>query len=651
MQPYFNNGVVRLFQSDARSLPLEDGGVHCVVTSPPYFGLRRYADVGEQGIGLEPTVAEYIANLVECFREVRRVLRDDGVLWLNIDDSYGGGGGAPGSPKQSRNKGSTEVGPRVSEFEQGNRLGVPERLVLALQADGWTWRDTVIWVKPNPMPESVHGWFFTRHRVIIKHHAHLSSMPTAAVSRSSKGDSHLSPMQTEQEIRASTPIPSDRDGQNRSSEIWAERERQGESAPISEYGESEIDSEPSTGAAHPSEPREVSRNLAQRKQVPGTQGSGAEISQDSQQSHQKDSLQPPFQDFPQGASVSGTKWSETPLEALDDRLYLDSGGMDCHQGSARAQMSLLSSQDGATHDGPRDSFEQGREAYQGECGASVPELQQSEGNSTLETRLIDCPGCAKCEQNGGYVLRKGSWRTTGSFEYLYMLTKGMSYYSDGEAVKERAIHEGHLVRATGHKAKNALGGDDINDHRTRLGFTEHDTLVTNRNKRSVWTITPEPYGGEHYATFPQALVEPCILASTSERGCCPRCGACWARVIKMTPEYETLLQQEDAWTSEKGKPQPDTKRQPKGHPAQVPAKNITLSWRPTCSCLSARWGLPLGPVPCLTLDPFCGTGTVQLVSQKLGRRSVGIDLSDTYLAQAVARLQALSLPMPLVPDA
>ena len=106
------------------TLPAES--VHCCVTSPPYFGLRDYGADGQ--IGLESTPDEFVAALVQVFREVRRVLRGDGTLWLNLGDSFG-----PGKQLQ----------------------GIPWRVAFALQADGWYLRSDIIWSKPNPMPESV----------------------------------------------------------------------------------------------------------------------------------------------------------------------------------------------------------------------------------------------------------------------------------------------------------------------------------------------------------------------------------------------------------------------------------------------------------------------------------------------------------------
>jgi len=157
-------------QADARRIPLADESVHMCVTSPPYWGLRDYGLNGA-GIGLEKSPEEYVANIVAVFREVWRVLRPDGTLWLNLGDSYGAFGG------------NTAKGLREAQFGVGNArghamearemmkgrakdftkpglkpkdlVGIPWRVAFALQADGWYLRSDIIWHKPNPMPESV----------------------------------------------------------------------------------------------------------------------------------------------------------------------------------------------------------------------------------------------------------------------------------------------------------------------------------------------------------------------------------------------------------------------------------------------------------------------------------------------------------------
>ncbi len=154
--------MVKLLIGDCRDLlkTLPSGSVHCCVTSPPYFGLRDYGVAGQ--IGLEQTPDEYVAEMVTVFREVRRVLRDDGTLWLNLGDSYAGSSiaGAPrvgivpgeGGKLQGRNRNGLGA---IDGLKHKDLIGIPWRVAFALQADGWYLRQDIIWHKPNPMPESV----------------------------------------------------------------------------------------------------------------------------------------------------------------------------------------------------------------------------------------------------------------------------------------------------------------------------------------------------------------------------------------------------------------------------------------------------------------------------------------------------------------
>lgn len=138
-----------------KELPAES--VHCVVTSPPYWGLRDYG-VGGQ-LGLEATPEEFVANMVAVFREVRRVLRADGTLWLNLGDSYGQnqGAGFDTNKDGGERKAAASLGRRVTRtgLKPKDLVGIPWRVAFALQADGWYLRSDIIWAKPNPMPESV----------------------------------------------------------------------------------------------------------------------------------------------------------------------------------------------------------------------------------------------------------------------------------------------------------------------------------------------------------------------------------------------------------------------------------------------------------------------------------------------------------------
>lgn len=147
-----------ILRADSRCIPLADESVQCVVTSPPYWGLRDYGVAGQ--IGLEPTPDEYVQTMVAVFREVRRVLRRDGVCWVNLGDSYandGKWGGKTGGKHAFALHGATGIGRSRSEtgLKPKDLVGIPWRVAFALQADGWWLRQDCIWHKPNPMPESV----------------------------------------------------------------------------------------------------------------------------------------------------------------------------------------------------------------------------------------------------------------------------------------------------------------------------------------------------------------------------------------------------------------------------------------------------------------------------------------------------------------
>jgi DNA modification methylase len=162
----------RIIQGDCieglRTLP--DASVHCCVTSPPYWGLRDYGHDGQ--IGLEATPEAYVARMVDVFREVRRVLRDDGTCWVNLGDSYNAGrdGGHPGGKKQwkpEQIKYQGRSGANVFGLKPKDLVGIPWRVAFALQADGWWLRQDIIWHKPNPMPESVRDRCTKAHEYVF----------------------------------------------------------------------------------------------------------------------------------------------------------------------------------------------------------------------------------------------------------------------------------------------------------------------------------------------------------------------------------------------------------------------------------------------------------------------------------------------------
>jgi DNA modification methylase len=170
--------MITFIQGDCRTelAKLADESVNCCVTSPPYFGLRDYGVDGQ--IGLEATPVAFVAELVAVFREVRRVLRDDGTLWLNLGDSYWSNTATQGrnEDKATGNitggtakliAGGSSTYRRTSDLKPKDLIGIPWRVAFALQADGWYLRQDIIWSKPNPMPESVQDRCTKAHEYVF----------------------------------------------------------------------------------------------------------------------------------------------------------------------------------------------------------------------------------------------------------------------------------------------------------------------------------------------------------------------------------------------------------------------------------------------------------------------------------------------------
>jgi len=538
LKAFYKDNHRTLYCKDCRSMSeLDNDSVHCVTTSPPYWGLRKYsgdqdliwgnencehkwaeykrppsgghpsnsAQVGSTkadvqrvfdgkaswcslcgawrgAYGLEPTPKMYVQHTVEILREIKRVLRKDGVVFWNIGDSYAGGKGQSGSRgpeyQDARHKsgeslntnyqtlgGAKQTRPtddraalRSNHIKPLDLCLIPERLASALQEDGWWVRSIIIWYKPNPMPESVNGWRWERHRIHLK-----------ARTRGS------------------------RDG----------------ATPSQEH--------------HPG-------------QVPHRDGSFSE--------------------------PTDSQWQE-------------------------------------------------------------------------------CPGCPKCSPNDGYVLRKGSWRPTDSYEQILMLAKTNSYYCDAEAVREAYT-----------KPMNRWGGETLKRDTSKtaeykeiqnIGYSSAFRVgrpmwpdPSGRNLRNVWSFPTVPYPGAHFAVFPEKLPELCIKAVTPEVGVCAKCGAPWARVV------EAGFREHDGTTKSKSDPGDKSNEGAYGRLAllrqaarergfEYSNETKTLGWRPTCSCNCPD------KVPATILDPFAGAGTTLLVAAELGRKAIGYEISEKYCQLIVDR--------------
>ena len=241
----------------------------------------------------------------------------------------------------------------------------------------------------------------------------------------------------------------------------------------------------------------------------------------------------------------------------------------------------------------------------------------------------DCLGCDKCRDSGGFVLRRGSWRPTSSWEPVLMLAKRQGYFCDGEACKtvsERTRSSGPWG-PKGDAERDPGERDDLPDVRYEpTGFA---------NLRDVWRIAAEPLSEKHYAAFPTELVARCLKAGTSARGYCPACGAPWARVVETTPLRDIAVGMDGdrpklRGRQEQGLASAKTGLSASNNHADMPqcAVSKTLGWRPTCEHGD------LAPRPGLVLDPFAGSGRTGIAATRLGLDFVGVELNPSYVEMA-----------------
>jgi len=222
-------------------------------------------------------------------------------------------------------------------------------------------------------------------------------------------------------------------------------------------------------------------------------------------------------------------------------------------------------------------------------------------------------------------------RPTKAHEYMFLLTKSAKYFYDADAVKEPQVTR---LDDKAHHAFGTPGGKvDQTPGKTRKeSGKKWDNKGNGRNKRTVWTIPTKPFSGAHFAVFPPDLIEPCILAGTSEKGCCVECGSPWERVVEKSGiTYDGTRSDKSVYT---GVAYTNPQSNVRG-----PARNLcgseskTIDWQPTCKCYGHHLKpLHLDPVkPCTVLDPFFGSGTTAIVAHKHGRKFIGIELSKPYL--------------------
>ena len=602
----YDDGWARLLHGDCRDVlrSLPDASVHCVVTSPPYYGLRNYSiapsiwdseggcdhewgseergrdilppeessstsrmgsderqGVGAQSggrfcrkcsdhehdwyevvkpahgiinsamqgatlsgnsatrspqrshmcgcgawlgsLGNEPTPSLYIAHLVQVFREVRRVLRDDGVCFCNIGDSYAGSGGPggdygeggirAGQPRwkaafrAKRAEGGDVRGMGVDDAKPKDLLGVPWMLAFALRADGWFLRSEIIWSKTSAMPESVEDRPTRAHEQIFM--------------LAKSGDTLY----------------------------WTHRDKAG----------------------------------ARERPAPDYRWVNAETGDETTEA-------------PEGWTPKNRKWLRRNLWKGHDYFYDSHGYREASTG-----------QTGAAADFKRNTKEdivpgQGYLQHRTDRKARV-----DTGTANLRDTWLDTPG--------GKQAQVGNRRYTG--------------FNDRWDATE----------ASGNAPATA-------------------------NLRDTWLLGPDPVPEAHFAVFVRELPRRCILLGTSGHGVCSKCKAPHERVLSVeeTPpriDYEGKNAELPSQSSHRRllAGVHGARAQGGDHDNPFPSK-ATVGWRATCSCDAAV-------EPAVVLDPFAGSGTTLLVAKQLGRRSIGIELSGEYVEIAKKRVSAVPLPM------
>ena len=622
-----------------RSLPAES--IHCCITSPPYWGLRSYgtppqiwggdeecehewgnevekkrgaggereysSSDGSVGrgpavklpsssfcclcgawrgdLGLEPTIELFVEHLVTVFREVRRVLRADGTLWLNLGDSYandGKWGGSSGGKHVAALHGNTGIGRQkvTSGLKPKDLCMIPARVALALQADGWWLRSDIIWAKKSPMPESCTD----RPTSAYEHIFLLTKSPryfydAEAVREKAVGQNHHDLTGCSYQAPGQTKQTGSRG--------HGFQGRQGGSERVG----------PQSGGVGSEEwtPNPGGRNLRNVWLL------GPE----------------PF-----------TDWYKTVRQVPVERDAV-SDGMK-HKVSPDCPVhGCLCRQDSSRPDDGHEADAQTRNGHNGgrlsqeqlfDCAPTGPKSGECLPLSNSDCQDQPCSPSAIDHSIGN---RKTAPAPETSSPYI----------SSAEIpcrIADKSDVPGCASDHPGTSGCKPLPGDSDVHPSVQIS----DRIVD----KSSLPIPPEclcsfyqevTEKSSHFATFPSELVRRCVAAGTSEKGRCPKCGAPWKRVVEKGTEPAA---------SHKGSKFALGKTGVNGQGRTQPGErflNQITGWRPTCKCPHTEVDL----IPVTVLDPFGGSGTTGLVAAKMGRDAVLIELKPEYCEMTAKRIK------------
>jgi len=232
-------------------------------------------------------------------------------------------------------------------------------------------------------------------------------------------------------------------------------------------------------------------------------------------------------------------------------------------------------------------------------------------------------------------------RPTKSHEYIFLLSKNPTYFYDGLAIAEPLTRPEESERKTPARFGGADKWEEAQKQsRLHSGNEYVGTPTGTRNKRTVWTVPSAPYAEAHFATYPPDLIKPCILAGTSAKGCCPKCGAPWERVVETNNPSKDSNIGEDLTGGAAVTDNPQTSKGLHRNGGGVYSTRQTVNWQPTCECMVVNdhvapdqngYTSPLEPIPCTVLDCFAGSGASGQVALELGRNAILIELNPKYI--------------------
>jgi len=560
--PAYNSGGVSIYHGDVldvlRQLP--DGIVQTCVTSPPYWGLRTYGVEGQ--LGLEPTPEEYVAKMVSIFREVRRVLRDDGTLWLNLGDSFWNGG----SEKRDGGHGFVDGGKVKLEANRGALLqakattsyglkpkdlcGIPWRVALALQKDGWYLRSDIIWSKPSPMPESctdrptkAHEYIFLLSKKARYYYdGDAIREPCAESTRERDRYSRITNTADDEPYAVAHDHESDSaDGTRNKWTVWTVAAQPTGSSRISRW----VRVEP--GDVYGGMRHIVSQGC------PVHGDSSAPVSTASCGEHEAGSST--------RTDNTGGRLAQAPP---DDSASIDRQCGGCSSG---------------------DSWDSPDRQYD---PSAIDHSSQIRKTDRVPATNLSCTPCVET-----------SPRTGDTSESL------------GSVAPHPGMHESNTW--PGEMDAHSL---DRIPHRT----VDRSSLPISPNCTCVF-YKHVYKNASHFATYPRKLIEPCILAGSTDRACAA-CGKPWRRVVEKETSGRTDHDVPDdgprdagIWSGRCGE-----------------SISVTLGHVPDCKCGTTETR------PSIVLDPFMGSGTTAEVARKHGCECIGIELNAEYIELAGKRL-------------